>query len=219
MPSQLIVAGIGTEIGKTVVSAVLVEALNADYWKPIQSGALEDSDTDTVRRLVSNTVSRFHPEAYRLTQPLSPHAAAELDGIRIELDAIRIPETDNSVVIELAGGLMVPLNDRDLNIDWVAQSGLPVVLVSRNYLGSINHTLLSVEACRSRNISILGLIFNGPTVPATETFILNYTGLPCLARIEQEDVVTKEVVKKYAISLGQSGDWPRLKLTTYQSDH
>ena len=219
MPSQLIVAGIGTEIGKTVVSAVLVEALNADYWKPIQSGALDDSDTDTVRRLVSSSVTRFHPEAYRLTQPLSPHAAAELDGIRIELSTIRIPETDNTLVIELAGGLMVPLNDRDLNIDWVAQSGLPVVLVSRNYLGSINHTLLSVEACRSRTIPILGLIFNGPTVPATETFILTYTGLPCLARIEQEDAVTKEMVKTYADRLGQSGDWPKLSFTTYQPDH
>ena len=198
MPMQLIIAGIGTEIGKTVASAVLVEALNADYWKPIQSGALDDSDTETVRRLVSNSITRFHPESYRLTQPLSPHAAAEFDGIRIELTNVKLPETDNSLVIELAGGLMVPLNDRDLNIDWVAQSGLPVVLISRNYLGSINHTLLSVEACRSRNISMLGIIFNGPTVPATEIFVLNYTSLPCIGRIKQEEAITKELVRRYA---------------------
>jgi dethiobiotin synthetase len=222
MPLQLIVAGIGTEIGKTVVSAVLAEALKADYWKPIQSGALDDSDTETVRRLVSNTTTRFHPEAYRLSQPLSPHAAAELDGVRIELDAIRLPETDTTLVIELAGGLMVPLNDHDLNIDWVAQSGLPVVLVSRNYLGSINHTLLSVEACRSRSIPILGLIFNGPTVPATETFILNYTGLPCLGRIGQEEIMTRDVVKHYADCLDQPGvmrhsNWARI--TTTRPDH
>ena len=201
MPMQFIIAGIGTEIGKTVASAVLAEALKADYWKPIQSGALDDSDTKTVRRLVSNPITRFHPEAYRLTQPLSPHAAAEFDGIRIELANVKLPETDNSLVIELAGGLMVPLNDRDLNIDWVAQSGLPVVLISRNYLGSINHTLLSVEACRSRNIPILGLLFNGPTVPATETFVLNYTGLPCIGRIKQEETITKELVKRYADKL------------------
>ena len=198
MSLQLIVAGIGTEVGKTVASAVLVESLKADYWKPIQSGALDDSDTETVRRLVSNPATRFHPEAYRLTQPLSPHAAAEFDGVCIELTDIGIPETDNALVIELAGGLMVPLNDRDLTIDWVAQSGLPVVLVSRNYLGSINHTLLSVEACRSRDIPLLGIIFNGPTVPATEIFLVNYTGLPCISRIRQEEIITKEIVKRYA---------------------
>lgn len=197
-PKQLVVAGIGTEIGKTVASAVLVEALGADYWKPVQSGALDDSDTQTVRRLVSNARSKFHPEAYRLTQPLSPHAAAELDGVRIDLARITLPQTDNTLVIELAGGLMVPLNDRDLNIDWVQRLGLPVVLVSRNYLGSINHTLLSVDICRSRNVSLLGILFNGPAVPATETFILNYTGLPCLGRIGQEAAITPEVVRRYA---------------------
>ena len=201
MSLQLIVAGIGTEIGKTVVSAVLAEALNADYWKPIQSGDLANSDTEVVRRLVSNPGTRFHPEAYRLTQPLSPHAAAELDGIQIDLAHIRIPETDNMLIIELAGGLMVPLNDHDLTIDWVAQSGLPVVLVSRNYLGSINHTLLSVEACRNRNIPLVGIIFNGPSVPATETFILNYTGLRCLGRIGPEEAITKDVVREYAKGL------------------
>lgn len=197
-PLQVVVAGIGTEIGKTVASAVLVEALQADYWKPVQSGALEDSDTETVRRLISNSVSRFHPEAYRLREPLSPHAAAQLDGVTIELDKIILPETNNALVVELAGGLMVPLTNYNLNIDWVQRSGLPVVLVSRNYLGSINHTLLSVEACRGRSIPILGLIFNGPVVSTTESFILNYTGLPCLGRIGQEAEVTQEVVRRYA---------------------
>ncbi|GAB2554338.1 dethiobiotin synthase [Spirosoma aerophilum] len=198
---QLIVAGIGTEIGKTVASAVVVEALQADYWKPIQSGGLDDSDTDTVRRLISNTRSFFHPEAYRLTQPMSPHAAAAIDGVTIELDKLIVPQTENALVIELAGGLMVPLNNQDLMIDLVKKLGLPVVLVSRNYLGSINHTLLSVDACRSRHIPLLGILFNGPAVPSTETFILSYTGLPCLGRIGQEEVMTKDVIKKYADSL------------------
>lgn len=205
VPKQLIVAGIGTEIGKTVASAVLVEALRADYWKPVQSGALEDSDTETVRRLVRNAQSQFHPEAYRLTQPLSPHAAAELDGVRIDLAQLTLPPTDNTLIIELAGGLMVPLNDRDLNIDWVQRLGLPVVLVSRNYLGSINHTLLSMAVCRSRNVPVLGILFNGPTVPASEAFILNYTGLPCVGRIGQEEVLTPEVVSRYAADLNPNG--------------
>lgn len=199
-PLQLIVAGIGTEIGKTVASAVLVEALKADYWKLIQSGELANSDTDVVRSLISNSTSRFHPEAYRLTQPMSPHAAAELDGVTIELANINLPQTNNGLVVELAGGLMVPLNKHDLNIDLVKQLGLSVVLVSRNYLGSINHTLLSVEACRSREIPLLGILFNGLTVEATETFILNYTGLPCLGRIGQEERMNKEVIRKYATS-------------------
>lgn len=198
---RIIVAGIGTEVGKTVASAVLVEALNADYWKPIQSGDLTNSDTNTVRQLVSNSISQFHPEAYRLTQPLSPHAAAELDGVTIELDNFSVPQTDNALVIELAGGLMVPLNEHDLMIDLVRRMGLPVVLVSRNYLGSINHTLLSVEACRSRNIPLLGILFNGPSVLASETFILTYTGLPCIGGIRQEAVLTKEVIRNYAVTM------------------
>ncbi len=201
MPQKLIVAGISTEIGKTVTSAILVEALKADYWKPVQSGALEDSDTETVRRLISNSVSQFHPEAYRLREPLSPHAAAEIDGVTIAIDQITLPETNNALVVELAGGLLVPLNNRDLNIDLVQRWGLPVVLVSRNYLGSINHTLLSVEALRSRQIPVMGIIFNGPATPATETFILNYTGLPCLGRIGQEPEITKAVVSQYAEQL------------------
>ncbi|KAB7729320.1 dethiobiotin synthase [Rudanella paleaurantiibacter] len=195
---NIVVAGIGTEIGKTVVSAVLVEALQADYWKPVQSGALEDSDTETVRSLISNTRSRFHPEAYRLREPLSPHAAADIDGVRIELDQIVVPQTDNHLVIELAGGLMVPLNHQQLNIDWVQQQQLPVVLVSRNYLGSINHTLLSVEALRTRNIPILGLIFSGPTVPASESVILGITGLSCLGRVAQEPELTQAQIRHYA---------------------
>lgn len=198
LPSTIIVAGISTEIGKTVVSAVLVEAMQADYWKPIQSGALEDSDTETVRQLISNPVSQFHPEAYRLTAPLSPHAAAEIDGVHIELDKIKLPRTDNALVVELAGGLMVPMNDHDLNIDLVQKLGLPVVLVSRNYLGSINHTLLSIEACRSRNIPLLGIFFNEAGVPSTENFILKYSGLPCLGRIKQENTLTKDVIRQYA---------------------
>ena len=198
MKTHLIIAGIGTEVGKTVASAVLVEALQADYWKPVQSGYPPDSDTNTVRNLVSNSRSRFHPETYLLREPLSPHAAAAAEGITIDPARLVVPQTTNSLVIELAGGLMVPLTDTYLNIDFVGEMGLPVVLVTRNYLGSINHTLLSAEALRRRNIPVMGLIINGPSVPATESVLLSYTGLPCLLRIQDEPELTKELVKKYA---------------------
>ncbi|RRA98729.1 dethiobiotin synthase [Larkinella rosea] len=195
---KLIIAGIGTEIGKTVVSSIVVEALQADYWKPVQSGALEDSDTETVRRLISNPVTRFHPETYRLREPLSPHAAAAIDGIEISLNAFQLPKTANALVVELAGGLLVPLNDHDLTIDLVQQLNLPVLLVSKHYLGSINHTLLSVEALKNRGIPILGLVFNGPSTPASEEFIVNYTGLRRFGRIDWETGISKEFVSRYA---------------------
>ena len=195
---HLIVAGIGTEVGKTVASAVLVEALQADYWKPVQSGYPPDSDTNTVRSLISNPRSRFHPETYLLREPLSPHAAAAAEGVIIDPARLVAPKTGNSLVIELAGGLMVPLTETYLNIDFVAQLGYPVVLVTRNYLGSINHTLLSVEALRRRNIPILGLIINGPSVPATESVLLNYTNLPCLVRIQDESLLTATMIRYYA---------------------
>lgn len=196
--NRFVVAGIGTEVGKTVASAVLVEALQADYWKPVQSGYPPDSDTETVHSLVSNTQSQFHPEVYRLREPLSPHAAAAAEGVLIDPARLQVPETDNRLLIELAGGLMVPLTPTYLNIDWLEQLGYPVVLVTRNYLGSINHTLLSVEALRTRRIPIAGLVINGPSVPATESVLLSYTGLPCLLRLSDKLHLTKETVKACA---------------------
>ena len=198
---NLIVAGIGTDVGKTVASAILVEALQADYWKPIQSGYPPDSDTTTVRALVSNPRSRFHPETYRLRQPLSPHAAAAAEGLTLDPARLLPPPITNSLVVELAGGLMVPITEMYLNIDFVQQLGWPVVLVTRTYLGSINHTLLSVEVLRSRSIPIKGLIINGPAVPATESVLLSYTGLPCLLRLHDEPMLTPEVVRRYAESV------------------
>lgn len=205
MKKQFIVAGIGTEIGKTFISSVLVEALQADYWKPIQSGGLDFSDTDTVKSLVSVSNNTFFPEAYRLNEPLSPHAAAALDGITIELSKIQLPVTERNLIVELAGGLMVPLNDNDLVIDMVQQLNLPVILVSKNYLGSINHTLLSIESLRSRNIPVEGIIFNGISNASTEHFILNYTKLKCLGRIPTQAEIDKPAVRKLADSL--VGNW------------
>jgi dethiobiotin synthetase len=163
--------GIGTDVGKTVVAATLVEALQADYWKPIQAGDLDYTDTMKVRQLVANPNSVFHPERYQLNAPMSPHAAAAIDGVNIKLSDFSLPDTQNTLIVEGAGGLMVPLNDYDTIIDLIERLHLPVILVSRHYLGSINHTLLSIDALKKRNLRIAGLIFNGDPLPSTEEAI------------------------------------------------
>ncbi len=167
----IFITGIGTGVGKTIVSSIMVEKLKADYWKPIQSGDLDNSDTAHVRSLVSNNTSFFHPEAYRLTQPFSPHKSAALDGIHIDLEQIVLPETNNQLIIEGAGGLMVPLNDKYLMIDLIQKLDAEVILVSKNYLGSINHTLLSAELLKERKIKIRNLIFCGDADQSSEEII------------------------------------------------
>lgn len=195
MKKTYFVTGIGTEIGKTISSAVLVEKLNADYWKPIQAGDLDNSDSIKVQNLISNSISIFHPESYRLTQPFSPHYAAELDGIEIDLNKITIPETENNLIIEGAGGLMVPINQKDLMIDLIQKLGIEVILISKNYLGSINHTLLSIEALKNRNIPIKGIIFNGIKTEASESIILERTQLQFLGRIPEMENISKSTIK------------------------
>jgi len=197
MPNKtLFITGIGTGIGKTIVSAVLTEKLKSDYWKPIQSGDLDDSDTLKVKGLVSNPTSVFHTEAYRLTQPYSPHKSAAIDGITIDLNKIIAPETNNNLLIEGAGGLMVPLNDDYLMIDLIKQLDVEVVLVSQNYLGSINHTLLSVAILKQYDIKIAGIIFNGKTDENSESYILNYTGLKLLGHLPEFETVDKDTIIK-----------------------
>jgi dethiobiotin synthetase len=192
------VTGIGTDVGKTVAAAILTEALHADYWKPVQAGALDFTDTDTVMSLVSNPASAFHPEAYRLKMAASPHRAAAAEGIEIDVHNIKLPQTENNLIVEGAGGLMVPLNKRFLMLDLVQQLGLEVVLVSRNYLGSINHTLLTAEVLRYRKIPVAGIIFNGEENATSEDFIVKYTNLRRLPSIRQEADFCKETVSAYA---------------------
>jgi dethiobiotin synthetase len=195
MPNKpLFVTGIGTGIGKTVVSAVLTEKLKADYWKPVQSGDLDNSDTMKVKSLVSNTKSVFHPEIYSLTQPFSPHKSAAIDDINIEKEKFVLPRTDNQLIVEGAGGLMVPLNDHFLMIDLIKQLGANVILVSQNYLGSINHTLLSAAILKQYNINITGIIFNGRTDVDSEKYILKYTGLKLLGRVPEYSLIDKNTV-------------------------
>ena len=184
---RLFVTGIGTDVGKTLISAIIVEKLQADYWKPIQAGDLDSTDSMKISRWVENSTSAIHKESYRLTSPVSPHAAAERDHLNIDLNNIIIPETQGDLVIEGAGGLMVPLNKYDLVIDLIPHLDAAAVLVSRNYLGSINHTILSIEALRSRNINIAGIVFNGQQNKATESIIESICDVPVLGRIPQID--------------------------------
>jgi len=181
-----IVAGIGTEVGKTIVSAIFVQHLGADYWKPVQAGGLKNSDTRIVRDLAPGGAS-FHPEAYRLEQAMSPHAAAGLEGLTLRREKMALPKSGNTLIVEPAGGLMAPLAPGLLNIDLIQDWNLPVVLVSSYYLGSINHTLLSIEALKRRNISLLGLVFNGDPVESTRSAILESSGLRSLLDIERTD--------------------------------
>lgn len=183
MKQQYFITGIGTGIGKTITSAVLTEKLNADYWKPIQSGDLDQSDSLSVENLISNSKTKIHPELYRLNQPLSPHLSAKLDGIEIELNKIKLPETENNLIVEGAGGLMVPLNSKELILDLIKQLNIPVIVVSQNYLGSINHTLLTISTLLRYQISIKGIVFNGDTNFESEDYILKYTGVNHLGNI------------------------------------
>jgi dethiobiotin synthetase len=200
----IVVAGIGTGVGKTIISSILVEALQADYWKPIQAGDLDNSDTLQVKRLCSSEKSFFHEEKFRLNHPMSPHAAAALDGIKMEINDFEIPKTSNSLVIELAGGLMVPIHSGCLNIDLVKKWKAPVVLVSQNYLGSINHTLLSLEILKSNKIPVLGVIFNGEENKSTEAFILNYSKINCLGRVQTFSKLDKVSIAEAAKKLAPS---------------
>lgn len=199
---MFIVVGIGTEIGKTVASAVLVEATGADYWKPIQSGSEAQTDTQTVASLVTPLAERvFYPEAYRLVAPLSPHAAAELEGVSINPASITLPATTRPLVVELAGGLLVPLTYDFLNLHLIKQLGLPVVVVANYYLGSINHTLLTVEVLKQAQVPIHGIIFNGTCVPASQKVILSYTQLPLLGEIAQHELLSPAVIRQEAQKL------------------
>ncbi len=190
------VTGISTEVGKTIASAIITEALEADYWKPIQAGDLDNSDSHKVKDLISNTKTVIHPNSYALQTPMSPHAAAAIDKIGIQLDKIIEPKTKNHLVIEGAGGLLVPLNDTDTILD-VIQPDYKVIVVSRHYLGSINHSLLTLNALLDKGFEP-AILFSGDEHPTTEEIILKKTSLPYIGRIAEEPSFDRTVIKKYA---------------------
>ena len=190
---SIIVAGIHTGIGKTICSAVICQALGYDYWKPVQAGDLDNSDSIFIQRNVTNSTCKIHPERYRLQTPMSPHKAAEIDGISITKEDFILPTSTNKLLVETAGGIMSPLADNLLNIDLMEYLQLPVILVSNNYLGSINHTLLTVAAMQQRNIPIKGIVFSGEEVSSSREFIQQYTQVPLLFSIplfEKTDAAT-----------------------------
>ena len=193
---KIFITGIPTEVGKTIASAIFTEALQADYWKPVQAGDLDNTDMDKVKRLISNNKSKFHPCSYELKSAMSPHAAAEIDGIRIDRFHINEPETENHLIIEGSGGILVPLNDEDTMFD-IIMPDYKVVVVSRNYLGSINHSLLTIKWLLHKGYDV-SVIFSGEANPHTENIILHKTGVSLIGRIDEEKEFTKEVIKKYA---------------------
>ncbi len=201
--SKIFITGTNTEVGKTIASAIVVEALEADYWKPIQCGELENTDTMKVRHLISNSTSRFFNEAYKLNAPESPHFASSLENTTISLHNISFPKTQNKLVIEGAGGICVPLNDHDFFIDSLKKN-TPILLVSKNELGSINSTLLSIYYLKNNGFTKIGLLFNGNEKPSTENIIVSKTRIPKLGKISWTKEIDKNFIKKESKSLKNS---------------
>lgn len=198
MANRYFITGIDTDSGKTLVSAILAQALGADYWKPVQAG--RPTDSDCIRKMTDEEVL-VHPEGIMLEHPMSPHAAAKLENRDISVGGLSLPETENTLIVEGAGGIMVPINDNELVIDVASKFDLEVILVSRNYLGSINHTLLSIDYLKRNHFNIKGIVFNGPPTPSTEEYILGYSGLKCLFRVSELETITQETIKEISKSI------------------
>lgn len=195
---KFFVTGIGTGVGKTLVSAVLTEALRADYWKPVQCGIAGGTDKETVRELISNTQSAFHSESYRFHEPASPHLAAALENVKIKMDGMVLPHVSHHLIIEGAGGLLVPLNDDAFAIDLAREFEAEVILVCRSYLGCINHSLLSIDYLVKNDFPVKGIILNGNFDKAVRSAIINYSEIPVLAEIPEINPVSREAVANMA---------------------
>jgi dethiobiotin synthetase len=191
------VSGIGTDVGKTVASAVLCKALKAAYWKPIQSGAKTDSDSNTLRNLCGEGLQIF-PARYLLQEPLSPHTAARIDGEIIDTSHLALPNFHGNLIIEGAGGLMVPLNRKVLLSDWIQEQEFPVILVSRHYLGSLNHTMLSIELLQAKGIEITGVLFVGKDNDNNESLMCERFQVRNLGNLPEVSTVTPTYVDTYA---------------------
>jgi dethiobiotin synthetase len=187
---QIVVTGTDTGIGKTVFAAGLTRLLNGYYWKPIQAGLVGETDSDVVRRLSGLGPDRILPEAQVLTTPASPHLSAERDGVRIDPNALSLPAVDRALIIEGAGGIMVPLTRKVLLIDVIARWGVPVVLCARTSLGTLNHTLLSLEALHRRRVPVLGVALIGDEHPDNERTLAEFGGVPVLGRLPRIEPLT-----------------------------
>jgi dethiobiotin synthetase len=192
------ITGIHTGIGKTLVSTILTEKLRANYWKPIQSGTDEGTDSNWVRQHLSNTKSVVYPEAYLLQEPMSPHAAANIEEIDIELSKIKIPNKEKDLIVEGAGGILVPINAQETILDLIKHLKLEVILVSAYYLGSINHTLMSIEVLQNHKVPVKGIIFNGDRVQSSFDIIKANAPWPILAEIPVLPQVDKQIIREVA---------------------
>ena len=195
------ITGIDTDSGKTLVSAIVCEALKADYWKPIQSGLPKDSDT--VKSLLSNDITTIHQERHLLKLPASPHASAKAENITIQLTDFELP-TDRTLVVEGAGGCLVPINQNDFVIDLAVRFHSHVILVADLYLGSINHTLLTAQLLKQKNVKVLGIVFNGDSNRESESIILHHTGYKRLLHVNREKSITKNIINSYAETFKRS---------------
>jgi dethiobiotin synthetase len=200
MTKTIAIAGIHTGIGKTIASAVIAEAIGADYWKPVQAG-IEERDAALVRQLLSNGVARVHQEAVLLSQPMSPHAAAIIDGVEVDYTTFKWPATPKKLVIETAGGLLSPMSATKTMADFITHYNLPVILIAQNYLGSINHTLMTIEVMKSRGIHLLGIVMNGQRNEASETYIEQYSYMSIIARIPYFDKIDSKAVANCAAQI------------------
>lgn len=179
LPKEFFITGTDTGIGKTLVSGMLMSALDATYWKPIQAGLDEDTDTEFVQRVSKADTSRIITERYRLETPMSPHGAADIDNISISLDDFELPEYHTKhLIVEGAGGLIVPINWKDTILDLIEHLNIPVLLVARSSLGTLNHTLLSLEALKSRGIEVFAVILNGEKHPSNKETIEKFGDVP-----------------------------------------
>ncbi|HET9055369.1 MAG TPA: dethiobiotin synthase [Chitinophagaceae bacterium] len=183
----IFITGIGTDVGKTIVSAIVTEALQADYWKPVQAGYDDGTDSEWVKKMVSNPNTNVYPEAYKFKMPASPHIAAQSEGVTIDIDTIyrhygNLAGSGNRLVIEGAGGLLVPLTDKEFVIDLVKKLEARVIIVSRNYLGSINHSLLTAQVCKYHHIDVAGWVFNDNYMHYEEQ-IVNWSGYPKIGSV------------------------------------
>lgn len=188
------VTGTDTNVGKTVVSAWLVGQLDGCYWKPVQAGTRPETDSDVVRRLSGAPSDRIMPEAYVLSEPIAPHEAARREGLEIDMAKLVPPSCDRPLVVEGAGGLMVPLTDDAYVIDLAIELHLPLVLVARSTLGTINHTLLSLEAIRRRGLPLAGVVINGPETPHNRAAIERYGQVEIIAEIPWLDMVNRSTL-------------------------
>ncbi len=192
------ITAIHTDSGKTLASAILTYALKADYWKPVQCG--EPADTDQIKSWLGSEVV-CHPERYRLETPASPHFAAEKEGVSIRLSDFKLPDTSNNLIVEGAGGVLVPVSSRETIADLIEQLGLPVILVTNHYLGALNHGMLTIREIKRRQIPLAGIIFNGVDFQNAESILLQEAGCPCLLRIPKMENVGLEQIRQLSTQL------------------